>query len=130
MGEHTDPHGSGTGGLLSSEVTREHGQVVVHLRGELDLGSAPALSASLRPFERGERTVVVDLSDLTFCDSSGLTALIRFRNHAAEYGTRVALRSPRPAVKRVFELTNTDRLLGVDEERAEGTVASGGWARA
>jgi anti-sigma B factor antagonist len=124
-----DRHDSDAEGLLSYEVTGQGDGTVIHLRGELDLASAATLAASLRPFERGHRAVVVDLSGLLFCDSSGLTALIRFRNEAAEYGTHVSLRHPTPAVRRLFELTSTDRLLSVDEDTAPGTLASGGGAR-
>lgn len=99
---------------FSCEVVRHDGSAVVTLSGELDLATAPRLAACLERLEADRLSVAVDLSGLVFCDSSGLTVLIGFRNRAEELGTRFALCCPTRPVRRVFEMTNTDRLL---EER-------------
>ena len=50
-------------------------------------------------------TVVVDLSELTFMDSSGITALVKARNRMAEEGNDLIFTRPHPIVRRVLEVT-------------------------
>ena len=50
-------------------------------------------------------TVVVDLSELSFLDSSGITALVMARNRMAEDGNELVLTQPHPLVRRTFEVT-------------------------
>jgi anti-sigma B factor antagonist len=111
-------HASWTGGSdgladpLSMLVSRTHGQIVVHLKGELDMATAPALAACLerlRPTRPD--TVVVDVSRLDFCDSSGLNVLIRFNRRAQHEGVRLALRAPSGALRRLLQLTHLDDLV-------------------
>jgi anti-anti-sigma factor len=86
------------------------------LRGELDLASAPLLEAGLREAERaGAKRLELDLSDLEFIDSTGLTVLIQ-ANHAAELnGHTLSLCGLQPQVQRLFELTGTlDRFTFID----------------
>lgn len=96
---------------FSYEVTRHNGWAVVRPSGELDLAGAPLLVTCLQRLEDDRVGVIIDLSQLSFCDSTGLTALIGFRNRAEEMGRRFVLCRPTRPVRRVFELTNTDRLL-------------------
>ena len=50
-------------------------------------------------------TVVVDLSELTFMDSSGITALVKARNRMADEGNELILTRPHPIVRRALEVT-------------------------
>ncbi len=68
-------------------ITREcDDQVVVVLRGELDVTAATAVVAELAVVAARERDIVVDLAGLEFIDSSGLAALVRVRKHARKAG--------------------------------------------
>jgi anti-sigma B factor antagonist len=99
-------------GNLSWNTLRSSGEVIVHVFGELDMATAPTLSDLLQRIENeGERSIVVDLAGLEFCDSSGLRALVVLHQRAERTGLRLVLRSPAPPVQRLFELTNTDALL-------------------
>ena len=74
------------------------------LSGELDLARVDELLASLQPLLDEPGDLTIDLSDLTFMDSSGLQALLKI-----EHDMRGTLRlsAPRPAVLRIFEMTGT-----------------------
>lgn len=50
-------------------------------------------------------SLVIDLAEVRFMDSSGLGALIQIRNAAAHDGRRVELRSVHPRVRRILEIT-------------------------
>ncbi len=64
--------------------------------------------------------VIVDLSDLTFLDSSGITALVMARNRMAEEGNELVLARPHPIVRRVLEVTGLGSWL-VDWDPHWGT---------
>jgi anti-sigma B factor antagonist len=112
----TDRRHHFTSPTFSYEVSTDDGQAVVHLSGELDMASAADLSACVDQLHNDDApTVVIDLSHLDFCDSSGLRVLLTCRQNAEARGARLVLRSPPPAVRQLFELTNTDTLLGIDD---------------
>lgn len=96
-------------------VNMRHGadaETVFELAGELDLDTSEVLRRDLLPeVERG--TVVVDLSRLEFCDSSGLRALIEAGRRARKAGRAFRLAAPADAVARVLEITGADGYLPV-----------------
>ena len=80
---------------------------VVELHGELDIASAEGLSNSL--VELAGSTLVVDLSDLTFMDSSGIGALVRARNRIKDEGLGdLVLTRPGVIVRRALEIVGLD----------------------
>lgn len=92
-------------------------QITVSLRGELDLSTVGKVQDELRRVEASEASVVVlDLSSLTFLDSTGLRAVITAHERAHEQGRRfVIVRGP-DAVQRVFTITRLEeRLEMVDD---------------
>jgi anti-sigma B factor antagonist len=90
--------------------------VTIALRGELDMATAPILADNLAPFEgNGVSTIVLDLQDLTFIDSSGLLAFLEARRRAMSNGHRLLLSEPSPVARRLIELTGTQSLLDEQE---------------
>jgi anti-anti-sigma factor len=78
------------------------------LGGELDLANVTVLQERLDDAVRGKAAVVIDLSRLTFIDSSGLRVLVRAERQLRDSGVPLVLvRGPR-AVHRPFELTSLD----------------------
>jgi anti-anti-sigma factor len=84
---------------------RSPGLFLVRLVGELDMATGSDLSETLRrvggspPFQ-----VVVDLSQLTFIDSSGLNAFAASSRAVTEAGGSVVFAAPSPHVARVLEI--------------------------
>ena len=104
------------GVLLEIDVSSAEGDVpVVVLRGELDFDEAPTFGRVLEELlSEGERKVVVDLSELTFIDSSGISVLVgAARAAVAEQGTLVVA-APSPHVQRVFDIVNVSTLVDVE----------------
>jgi anti-sigma B factor antagonist len=86
--------------------TRESdGQVVVALRGWLDMAEAASVAAALAAVAASEPQIIVDLAALEFIDSSGVAALVRGRNLARHAGGELLLAAPQQQVLRVFTLT-------------------------
>jgi anti-sigma B factor antagonist len=100
-----------TGKPLRIETARNGDTVTVALSGELDLATANAVKSVLMAAEETEISrIVIDLSDLSFVDSSGLSVLLRAK---ARSDGRLHFIPPRhDAVIRLLALTQTDELLG------------------
>jgi anti-anti-sigma factor len=89
-------------GELRIESLPGEDAVIVMLRGELDLASAGALERALHAAEAGPERLVVDLSGLTFIDSTGIHVLLQAQQRA---DGRLSLRRGPDEVHRVLELT-------------------------
>ena len=107
-----------------AEPAREHAQLelscrtgadgyqIVSLSGELDIATAEQAYSYISEVIDGRLApVTVDLSDLTFCDASGLGALARIARHAREAGRQLMLTSARPSVVKIMRITGLDRLF-------------------
>jgi anti-sigma B factor antagonist len=95
--------------------TRQYGRyAVVTLRGELDLAGASGLRDRLRTVcEQNEGRVVLDLTDLRFIDSTGLSILVEYHNKTRAAGGRLILLAPRAAVLRILNITGLDERLTI-----------------
>jgi anti-sigma B factor antagonist len=89
------------------------GVPVVTVAEEIDVTNAEALrSALLQAAAAGPGTLVADMTQTRFCDSSGLHTLLAARKRAGEQGRELVLVIPSGAtVKRVFEITGMDRVI-------------------
>ena len=92
--------------------------------GELDLASAPSLSKALDEFLPIDAPIIVDLSDVTFIDSSGLSVLVQARQRlgTSSTGNPIRLVVVRPAVQRIFEITGLDQVFEIYDSN-EGAQA-------
>jgi anti-sigma B factor antagonist len=102
-------------------VSERRGEaVVLAVRGELDLSTVDILRDSLRSQQVRAATVVLDLRQLQFIDSSGLSLLVSEQQRAREDGFRFAIAvGGAPAVQRLFELTGLQGTLTlVDDPEA------------
>ena len=94
-------------------VTRVNDTMVVRVDGELDLATAPALWAALeRPLADGDQ-LVLDLSAVTFIDSTGLSVLLRAYQVLGATGT-LTVRGPNAQARRLFELAGVESLIDVE----------------
>ena len=110
--------------MVSVDVgTREcDGQVVVALRGELDLVDAASVAVALTAAAAREREIIVDLAGLEFIDCSGVAALVRARKQARHAGGDLLLAAPQQQVLRLLTLT---RLIDVFSVHASVDEATG-----
>ena len=88
------------------------GVPVVAAPEEIDITNAPELrSALLEAAAHGHGTIVADLSQTQFCDSSGLHTLLAAHKRATAAGGDMLLVLPGNAVLRVFTITGVDRII-------------------
>jgi anti-anti-sigma factor len=92
----------------------QDGVVLVRFPAEVDLESAPALrDEMLAALNRDGSHLVVDAQDVTFMDSSGVNALVRARERADRLDGSLHVVSDCPSVRRILEITQLDRRLGL-----------------
>lgn len=89
--------------------------VLVAADGEIDLETAPRLTDWLNEaFASGQKKVVLDLSQVSFMDSSGVTALLVAHNEAEKTGTALVLRSPSRQTRDLFVMTGLDQVFTIE----------------
>jgi anti-anti-sigma factor len=92
----------------------------LRLTGELDLSTTETLLKAVEePLASGEGDLLLDLSDLTFMDSSGLRVVIGLASRLEGKG-KLVLKSPGPMVLRLFELTGVTHLPNLELRHAPG----------
>jgi anti-sigma B factor antagonist len=98
--------------LLTWCVSPIGSAVVVALYGEMDMSNAPMLSEALRDvLDTRPARVTVDLTNLSYLDSSGIHCLVNAVERASEVGCELAVHNPTRMVLRVLELTDVVELL-------------------
>jgi anti-sigma B factor antagonist len=102
--------------LLSIDVDDRGTDVVAKVAGELDFGTTPQFLRAMEPLVVTGGSLVLDLSELTFCDSSALSALVRLHKRAKAAGAEFALARLRPQVEGAITVTMLHRLLVIHEE--------------
>ena len=100
--------------VISVNVRDEGATTVVAVGGELEYGTAASLRATLSDLARaGREAVVLDLRDLGFIDSVGLSLLVQAKLRFVAEGTRLELRDLAPNVARVFETSGLTELFAL-----------------
>lgn len=101
--------------LLVVEVRQlSAGSYVIALVGELDLSGTPELTEAFSSLPEGAQRTFVDLSKLSFIDSSGLRLLIEAAKSAQERGASMTLVGATPTVQRVFQIVGVADLVSVE----------------
>jgi anti-anti-sigma factor len=103
-------------GRLHVDV-RQHGLSAVFVpSGELDHHTAELLAGPLNAaVDAGTTRLVIDCSELAFCDSTGLNVLLGARLRAEALGGSVHLAAMLPTVARVFEITGAEAVFTVHD---------------
>ena len=98
------------------EVRNEGRSTVISVSGELDLASSPALQEELdRVAASDSQMLIIDLRELDFMDSTGLSVLVRAHQRIEEQGRQLAMVKGPQQVQRLLSLTGVaDRLTLVD----------------
>lgn len=104
----------------------ENGVRTISVRGELDLSTAPNLEGPLeQALESGEGSVLIDLSQCEFIDSTGIALIVRAwqRLDSGENGRALVICSQNDQVRRVLEITGLELSIPVHLTRDEAIAA-------
>jgi len=110
---------------VHSVATQESGRTrIVLAAGEVDAFAAPDLVAAFAEIH-GATHVLVDLTRVSFMDSTALGAIVRNVRELRDLGAEVKVVLPSGSARRIFEITTLDRVLPVAGSREEALVALG-----
>jgi anti-anti-sigma factor len=114
--------------LFSVDARRVGLACVFALRGELDFDSAVQLREAADTVLAGPQPrplVVIDCTALTFCDSSGISGLIRIYQQLSARGGVLRLAAVPASVARIFTLTGLEQVIAVHDSAHDALDASG-----
>ncbi len=109
---------------MSGEVREDSGRLVVALAGEIDLDRAPEVRRLLLDCTARGRDVLVDLSAVSYIDSSGIASLVEALQNAGRGGTALGLVAISPAALRVFALARLDKVFTIHPD-LDAALAAG-----
>lgn len=106
------------------DVRTEGRAAIIAVRGELDLATSPELEAQLRKvWDSGNEQLVIDLRELEFMDSTGLSIIVMAHQRLSDEGRQLSIVRGSQQVQRLLDLTGvSERLQLVDtpEEILDG----------
>ena len=110
---------SGTRELVI-EVEEEEDVMIVKPAGEIDLGRSPTLRAKLgEVIGRKSSRVIVDLSQVSYMDSSGVATLVEALQQCRAGNQTLVLCSMQPRVRSIFEIARLDMVFKIVESLEE-----------
>lgn len=110
---------------FSVDEHEESGVKVLHVAGELDIATAPRLCARLDATRAGRKPrLLVDLTDVDFCDSTGLRALLGAASEVRAHGGRFAIVCPPSGdVARLLEVVGAGEWMAIHADPASGLAS-------
>ena len=121
-----EPAGAAAPELVEVKVADGSDPVVVTVSGKILYDTHRPLIERLLPLaERPQSRLVIDLSGVPMCDSSGLNLLVQAYRRAIGNGGWVRLAGTRPMVRKVLAVTNLDRVLPLYESVADAVADPG-----
>ncbi len=109
---------------MNDRVTEVEGKLVIRLTGDVDLEHCVAVRKLLLDGVARGRDLLVDLSRVTYLDSSGIASLVEALQVARKNGTALRLFSLSVQALRVFELARLDKVFAIHPD-LDDALASG-----
>ena len=100
---------------LMTEERRTGTEGLLKLAGEIDVETSPAFRERVADlYQDGVRTLVLDLCDVTFTDSSAIGSFVVAHKLFSAGGGRLVLRGVHDPTRRVLDVTGLDRVLTIE----------------
>src|SRR3954454_17670390 len=97
------------------QASTPSGTRLLTVSGEIDLVTSPKLVVAGREaLWRGDTRIIVNLTNATFMDSTGLAALINLHRSAARAGGCLTVVCPDGPVRRLFAISGTEAMFELD----------------
>lgn len=104
-------------------ITEQQGRIVVELAGEIDLENAGAVRRAILDNLKKGRDVMIDLSQVTYIDSSGIASLVEGLQVARKQKNDLVLVSVSQRVRRVLELARLDKVFAIHADLGSALTA-------
>ena len=107
------------------ETSEAGGHLVLAVRGDVDIATAPVLRERLTQVLANPRSVIVDLDGVGFMDSTGLGVLVAAYNRAVATGAMLVLSRPQRIVRNALRLVQVDAVIHVYDTLDEAAAGLG-----
>jgi anti-sigma B factor antagonist len=105
---------------MSVKIENKNGLTVFYVEGEIDINSAPAIKKSFdKLLSARTPKIIVNLSKVSYVDSSGLATLVEILKNMRSYGGRLRLTNLSAKIKSLFEITKLEKLFEIMPDEAE-----------
>jgi anti-sigma B factor antagonist len=98
---------------LTTHLETADGSALLRVGGDVDLASSDALRQALATAFETATNVTVDVADVSFIDSSGLSALVWGHEQAKTVGGSFQIRRPSALLRRLLQITRLETVLAV-----------------
>ena len=106
-------------GAFDVHVSGDNGAMTARLVGELDLVTVPVFEQRIESLRQdGARQLTLDLADLAFIDSTGLSALVSALKRYRADGGNIVLRAPTRATTKVLEISGLAQVFTIERGTA------------
>ena len=99
---------------MSYKVTEENNVATVFLNGEIDMDVTEKAKEVIMPLIEAKKEVHLNLKDVEYMDSSGISVLIESHQQAIELGTKVILKEISKSVLKVIMMAKLEQILNLD----------------
>ncbi|MEZ0537941.1 STAS domain-containing protein [Caldicellulosiruptoraceae bacterium PP1] len=100
--------------LELKELT-ENNDVIIQLKGEIDIFSSPALKEKLyEVIDASSKDISINMKEVTYIDSTGLGVFVGALKKAKQKDINIILKDMKPNVKKIFKITGLDKVFPVE----------------
>jgi anti-anti-sigma factor len=99
---------------MTYQVTEENNISTVFLNGEIDMDVTDKAKDVILPLIDAGKEVHINLKDVEYMDSSGISVLIESHQKAIELGTKVTLKEISKSVLKVIMMAKLEQILNLD----------------
>ena len=99
---------------MTYKVTEEGNIATVHLDGEIDMDVTEGAKEIIMPLIEAKKEVHLNLKEVQYMDSSGISVLIESHQKANELGTKVILKEISKSVLKVIMMAKLEQILNLD----------------
>ena len=100
--------------IMTYKVTEEGNISTVFLQGEIDMDVTDKAKEVIMPLVEAKKEVHLNLKDVQYIDSSGISVLIESHQKAVELGTKVILKEISKSVLKVIMMAKLEQILNLD----------------
>lgn len=87
---------------------------MISVRGEIDIYSIEKFRDSIEEKIKTQASeIILDCSELSYMDSTGMGVLIELRNKTKELGQKIIMMNPRPNIRKLLALTGVDKIIEI-----------------
>ncbi|MBP7056245.1 MAG: STAS domain-containing protein [Candidatus Omnitrophica bacterium] len=105
---------------MAVRVEAKSNLTVCHVDGEININSSPDIKKAFdKLISKKIPKIVINLSQVTYVDSSGLATLVEILKNMKSYGGKLRLTNLSVKIKSLFEITKLDKLFDIMAEEAD-----------